>query len=689
MPSNKKETNLANLVGQTVQIKKSWQGIRCSVEEFPLQYDLQSVVNEALVSSKTRLEKGVPPLSDDMFGYYIGLWLRAGTTRCVYQCENLYPETAHFLLSFAQSCGLNLVRYFPPSKSTKGWLVTSHKQIGDLDENLCYQYNVDSTPGRRNKSSQNVIVKLFNALKMTKDSTEGIKELPTQLLSTRRDVRLSILAGLLDIDGHYAGDDKHAYEITQKDHKLSTAIVRLCRSVGLRAEMVKTHPQDTYYRIHISGASLHDIPCQIRKKMAVNKFGVRKRNERHYSVQMTYDGESDYYGFQLAMLRKGEDINIVIDQLKLSLENALFSGIAILSNEEGAAHEDGRVAGRFLLADYTVTHNSVLLKSVALAVVMAQAGCFVPATSFQFCPFHSIITRLSGKDNMRGGQGTFAVEMTELRTILSRATPKSLVLGDEICHGTEYPSAVNIVASSIVELLEMKTNFIFATHLHSLSNREDVCLNPRLTFQHFHVESILHGNETEIIYNRKLRPGSGPATYGIEVAAAQGIPHRVIERAHRMRREMLDEPFGIVDTRTSNYNAGVLMNRCCIPECKHKAVHMHHIRFQCEADENGMIDGRFHKNRASNQTGLCKQHHNQVHHGNLEIKGWAVTLTGKRRLIIKATSEEKQQEEEQKGEKQQEEQKVEQKVASSMDEEFKKKKLKQTSIARYWSRTKK
>ncbi len=94
--------------------------------------------------------------------------------------------------------------------------------------------------------------------------------------------------------------------------------------------------------------------------------------------------------------------------------------------------------------------KSVMLKSVALAVIMAQSGCYVAASSLEIRIFHNIITRLSGTDNMKNGQGTFAVEMSELRTILATATPKTLVLGDEICHGTEYPSAISIVAASIL-----------------------------------------------------------------------------------------------------------------------------------------------------------------------------------------------------------------------------------------------
>jgi DNA mismatch repair ATPase MutS len=681
LSTKQKTRNLEDLRGELVQIKESWQGIRRGVNTFPLGFDLQKVVNEALVQSKSIPKKGVPPLTDDMFGYYIGLWLGDGTTRCVYQisqCETLYPETGHFLPTFANSCGLNLIRYLSPSKTTNDKApVTTHGQIGDIDGKVCYLIE-DVDVGVRNKSSRNVIVRVFKHLGMLKGTAKGLKCIPAQLLSTRREVRLAMLAGLLDTDGHYGGDEKHAYEITHKGFDLSNAILRLCRGLGFQASLsrkvVKKSPENDYYRIHITGSKLHEIPCQIRKMMAVKKFGVRKRNEQHYSVQMTYDGEGDYFGFQLAMPSKDVDVHTAVKELKLSVESAVFSGVVVLSNASGSPHTDGRVAGRFLLADHTVTHNTVLLKSAALAVVMAQAGCFVPATTFRFRPFHSVITRLSGKDNMRGGQGTFAVEMSELTTIFFRATPKSLVLGDEICHGTEYPSAVNIVASSIVELLEMKTNFIFATHLHSLSDREDVCSNPRLHFQHFHVETVIHGAETDIIYNRKLRSGSGPATYGIEVAAAQGIPPRVIERAYRMRREMLNEATSIVDTRTSHFNKLVVLDRCAIPECKEKAVHAHHIRFQSEADENGVIDGRFHKNSAFNFAGLCKKHHDEVHHGNLEIKRWAVTLSGKRRLImvIRDSTEEDEEADE-----------------PSPSAETSKKKKKQTSIAQYWGRKKK
>lgn len=272
-----------------------------------------------------------------------------------------------------------------------------------------------------------------------------------------------------------------------------------------------------------------------------------------------------------------------------------------------------------------------LCKAVALNVIMAQAGCFVACDELKMRPFENIVTRLSGTDDMQTGRGTFAVEMSELRTILARASPRSLVLGDEICHGTEYPSAIGLVSASIIELAQRRTNFMFATHLHALGSIDDVTKLENVHFKYFHVE---RDEETGILtYDRTLRDGSGPATYGIEVAEAQGIPRRLIELAHRIRRYVVDEPQQLVSDARSHYNTKVIKDQCKMPGCTRAAVDTHHIKEQRTADENGMIDGRFHKNRKHNQVTLCKGHHNECTFGTLIIDGWVETASGGRKLV--------------------------------------------------------
>jgi len=86
------------------------------------------------------------------------------------------------------------------------------------------------------------------------------------------------------------------------------------------------------------------------------------------------------------------------------------------------------------------------MKSVGLNVIMAQAGMFVAASEFVFVPYHHIFTRISGMDNIYRGLSTFTVEMLELKNILNRCDERSLILGDELCAGTEGVSAISIVA---------------------------------------------------------------------------------------------------------------------------------------------------------------------------------------------------------------------------------------------------
>lgn len=285
-------------------------------------------------------------------------------------------------------------------------------------------------------------------------------------------------------------------------------------------------------------------------------------------------------------------------------------------------------------------------KATVLNVILAQIGCYVAADSFTFYPFESVITRLSGQDNMKGGQGTFVVEMSELRTMTTQATKRTLAIGDEICHGTEAPSAIGIVAATIKDLSRRGIKFLFATHLHNLANMPDILALENVKFKHFHVEERMSSTgQLDLVYDRSLRDGAGLDTYGIEVAKAQGIPENIITEAFAIRRKLLGQDETIVSGRTSKYNRSVVMDRCWIEGCVAQKntgnqinLDCHHIRFQCEADENGVIDGRFDKDSEFNLVTLCKDHHNEVHRGGIVIEGWMSTVNSGRKLIYHKNS---------------------------------------------------
>ena len=113
--------------------------------------------------------------------------------------------------------------------------------------------------------------------------------------------------------------------------------------------------------------------------------------------------------------------------------------------------------------------KTTIAKALALNIIMAQMGCYT-AGKLTYSPYHNIITRLSGMDNILTGQSSFTIEMSELRTILRQSNAQTLVLGDELCRGTESNSATAITVSCILALIEKKSSFLFASHMHHLVN---------------------------------------------------------------------------------------------------------------------------------------------------------------------------------------------------------------------------
>jgi DNA mismatch repair protein MutS len=213
--------------------------------------------------------------------------------------------------------------------------------------------------------------------------------------------------------------------------------------------------------------------------------------------------------------------------------------------------------------------------------------------------------------------------MSELKCIMKNADESSIVLGDELCSGTETVSASALVAAGIVTLAKRHVNFIFATHLHFLSTNDK--LKQLDNVKNYHMSVIFDDANNRLIYNRILKEGSGPSTYGIEVCRSMHMDPEFMELASEFRREMSGSSKYLYDGRESKYNTNKMVDLCEV--CKKPAEDTHHIDFQCNADINGMI-GHRHKNVESNLVAVCKKCHEEVHHGNLEIKGYIATSEG-------------------------------------------------------------
>ena len=287
---------------------------------------------------------------------------------------------------------------------------------------------------------------------------------------------------------------------------------------------------------------------------------------------------------------------------------------------------DGREINGVLLYGINSSGKSSLMKSIGIAVLMAQSGFFVSAAVMKFSIFDSIFTRIVSKDNLAKGLSTFAVEMLELKNIFNRATTRSLVLGDEISHGTETLSGVAIVASAIQKLAKARCLFLFATHLHQLSTMGEITRLDNVVDLHLSVEYDEVGDK--LIFNRVLQQGSGSSIYGLEFAKSLHMDSEFLESANAIRKRLAndyDELELLVKKKKSKYNKELYVTKCII--CGAVAEDVHHISQKSLADKAGFI-GHFHKDNKHNLVPLCKEHHNQIHDGKLHVNGFIMTSKG-------------------------------------------------------------
>ena len=179
--------------------------------------------------------------------------------------------------------------------------------------------------------------------------------------------------------------------------------------------------------------------------------------------------------------------------------------------------------------------KSAIIRQVALIVILAQIGSYVPAESSKIGIVDKIFTRVGASDNISKGESTFMVEMMETSSIMNNLTDRSLVLMDEIGRGTSTYDGISI-AWSIVEYLHNQKNIhpktLFATHYHELNQLEEKL--DRVKNFNVSVEEI----NNEIIFLRKLLPGGSEHSFGINVAQLAGMPNQVLIRAYEVLREL-------------------------------------------------------------------------------------------------------------------------------------------------------
>ena len=223
----------------------------------------------------------------------------------------------------------------------------------------------------------------------------------------------------------------------------------------------------------------------------------------------------------------------VVEQV---LKDSLF-----VPNDTFLGASDNQVS---IITGPNMAGKSTYMRQVALIVLMAQMGSFVPARSARIGLVDRVFTRIGASDDLASGQSTFMVEMSEVASILKYATARSLLILDEIGRGTSTYDGMAI-ARAVLEYAanpkRLGAKTLFATHYHELSTMEDKLPNVK----NYNIAVKKRGDQ--MIFLRKIVPGAADDSYGVEVAKLAGLPNVVISRAREILAELESEG-GIVHT---------------------------------------------------------------------------------------------------------------------------------------------
>ncbi len=200
-----------------------------------------------------------------------------------------------------------------------------------------------------------------------------------------------------------------------------------------------------------------------------------------------------------------------------------------------------------LITGPNMSGKSTFMRQLALTIIMAQMGCFVPAHKAVLPIFDQLFTRIGAMDDLIGGQSTFMVEMTETNQALKHATSKSLLLFDEIGRGTATYDGMAL-AEAIIEHVHdtIKAKTLFSTHYHELTVLEE-----RLPgLKNVHVGAV--EEEGNLVFLHQMLPGPADKSYGVQVAKLAGLPHDLLERAEHILHELEQKEENLFETDDSS-----------------------------------------------------------------------------------------------------------------------------------------
>lgn len=406
--------------------------------------------------------------------------------------------------------------------------------------------------------SSDVLVSLINQL----DTMPELLELIVSAIDT--DASASITEGNIIKDGFNATLDEYRVILRDGTSWIAELEAKERANSGINNLKIDYNKKDGYY-FHVTNANLTQVPDHFFRKATL------KNSERYGTQELStlesqmLDARENSANLEYSLfLKVRDDTATFIERIqklaKIIAEIDVLQSLAVvaennhyikpnIAKDNKALHIlNGRhaVVEKVLGAQEYVPNSidfdqdtmiqvitgpnmsgkSTYMRELALTVVMAQMGCYIPADQIELPIFDAIFTRIGAADDLISGQSTFMVEMMEANHAIRRATKNSLILFDELGRGTATYDGIAL-AQSIVEYIheEVGAKTLFATHYHELTVLEDELAQVK----NVHVATL--EQDGEVTFLHKIEPGPADKSYGIHVAKIAGLPSKLLVRA--------------------------------------------------------------------------------------------------------------------------------------------------------------
>ena len=477
---------------------------------------------------------------------------------------------------------LNLVEKFTGNRNILEGIRERLGEINDI-ERIVGKIGLGRVNARDMKALQDSLENVLTVLNiLKKDFNVSYKEIDTEVIkgliekidkTIKEDPPTTIMEGGIIKEGFnkevdelrsLTGDSKSWIKDFEKEEKERTGIPSLKVSsnkvFGYYIEVTRTHQEKVPER-YIRKQTLVNSERYITEELKEKESIILNAQERIFGLE--YEIFVNFRDTFIPFLQQLQEVSATVARIdvlsgfaKIALEsdyirpeiyeigekdgvinivNGRHPLVESISGEEFISNDtylDLKNSNMAILTGPNMSGKSTYIRQVATIVLLAQIGCFVPATSAQISLVDRIFTRVGASDDLSRGRSTFMVEMDEAANIINNATKYSLIVLDEIGRGTSTYDGVSIAwALSEYLIKELKARTLFATHYHELLKLSEKFPESVKNYNVLVEEDIEEGT---VIFLRKIVEGGTDRSYGIYVAKMAGLPNKVIKRANEI-----------------------------------------------------------------------------------------------------------------------------------------------------------